>query len=108
VIAGSTGSAPVGLFLKGDKMSEISWPSEPLEARIKGGYLHFYAPDGERAVVKLDTVFVNLGNDDVWHAEFTEDKKFIKVTPSIHYVDHWHSPNPVVFKLVDELKDPKK
>jgi hypothetical protein len=89
---------------------EMAWFSSVPDARIMGGYLHFYAPDGERAVVKVDTVFVPLVSDDVWHVEFAEadGEKFVKVSPSIHYVGHWHSPNPVIFRLVDELVDPRK
>lgn len=40
---------------------------------------------------------------NVWRAVVSEDGKTVTTTPSIHYVDHFHSPFTTTFELVDEL-----
>jgi len=88
---------------------ETTWPSEAIEATMQGGWLHFYDPNGDRAAIPLDDQYGYLEGSGrpIWHAERNEDGT-VTVTPSIHHVGHWHSPNPVTFRLVSELKDPKR
>jgi len=90
---------PVGLHL-GAKMPEVVWPSEILEARLDKSWLHFYGPDGERAAVPTE-------GPNKWNLELSKCGGYVRISPSIHNVGYWHSPNPVIFKLVKELKDPK-
>lgn len=83
-----------------DETEYPPWPSELLEAKLEGGWLHFYDPNGERAAVPI------YPTPKGWNAKVVDST--ITVSPSIHQIGHWHTPNPVIFKLVDELKDPKK
>ena len=90
---------------------EAPWFSEPPEAALywstpELGHLHFVDPQGNRAVVP-----VTRGKDykderlsmNVWHIDVAEGSDVATVSPSVHYVGFWHSPNPVVFKLVKSL-----
>jgi hypothetical protein len=90
--------------------AETAWPSGPVEATMQGGWLHFYDPNGERAAVPLDSHYVYIDGSDrpIWHADGPDENGIVTVTPSIHHVGHWHSPNPVTFRLVAELKDPRR
>ena len=64
--------------------------------------LWFYSPeDGSKVAV-----LVTEGDDrspwrrsNVWKLKHNDDGT-ITVSPSIHFVGHFHSPNPVTFKLV--------
>lgn len=38
----------------------------------------------------------------VWHMEVDENG-MVTISPSIHFIGHFHSPNPVNFRLVTEL-----
>jgi hypothetical protein len=87
------------------KSVEVPWFSEPPEATLRWdgnrGYLHFTDPKGNHAAVpvtKDETVGNSFGH--VWHISIEDSTA--TVSPSIHYVGDWHSPNPVVFKLVDK------
>lgn len=97
-------------------MTEVAWFSEPPEAMVKWskpeelGHLHFIDPNGERAVVPV-TTGPTRGPESgsemiVWHVDMTGAiGDIITVSPSIHFVGKWHSPNPVQFKLVEELSN---
>jgi hypothetical protein len=88
---------------------EIGWPNEYIGAKLywdkddpTWGWLHFIDPRGNRAVVPVTTgPQTERSGSPVWHVEVTDDHAV--VSPSVHYVGVWHSPNPVVFKLVEEL-----
>lgn len=99
-------------------MSEVPWFSEPPEAKLARdgvqegdviqGFLHFIDPQGKKAVVPVTfgpttqlRTAENLPASNVWHIDINGDEA--TVSPSIHYVGFWHSPNPVRFRLVEEL-----
>lgn len=96
-------------------MSEVPWFSEPPQAMLKWsdglGHLHFYDPNGKKAVIPVThgETYVRRTTDGspgspIWHIEVDGDTA--TVSPSVHFVGYWHSPNPVQFKLVEELDDP--
>lgn len=97
---------------------EVPWFTEPPPARLDWssntlGHLHFYDPHGERAAVPVTRgpsyerpSNNGLWGSPVWHID--EDGEIVTVSPSVHFVGHWHSPNPVQFRLVEELDDPKR
>lgn len=90
-------------------MAEVPWFTEPPAAALRWdehddeGYLRFVGPDGDRAVIA-----VTHGPDrhdhelarNIWHIDVAGD--VATVSPSVHFVDHWHSPNPATFRLVDD------
>jgi hypothetical protein len=88
-------------------MVEVPWPAEPVSAELywplgsPEGYLHFVGPDDGRAVVPVTrgphTQTSQRG--PVWHLELADDSDEAVVSPSIHYVGFWHSPNPVRFTV---------
>lgn len=91
-------------------MTEIPWFTEPPDAKLARGnhidddlaYLHFIGPDGERAVIWVtEGETTQRHGQNVWHIEVAGD--VATVSPSVHFVGHWHSPNPVKFRLVEEL-----
>jgi hypothetical protein len=94
------------------------WPAEPLEAKAVWydrsnlpahgfeGHLHFYGPDGQRAAIPVTFDHVEQVNGNpVWHIEILDS--VATITPSIHALGLWHSPNPVQFRLVHELTRPR-
>jgi hypothetical protein len=99
------------------EQNEVPWFSEPPEAKLarKGckegdviyGWLHFIDPQGNRAAVPVTlgeqtTMEFDGGpGSPIWHIDIDGD--VATVSPSIHYVGAWHSPNPVQFKLVKEI-----
>lgn len=113
--AGAHHSRPAG--------EETPWPSEPPEAHLVWmddvhrwgdqdvdgiGYLHWYDVHGDRAAVPVtrSASVSDLGGlGHVWHVEEPGDGTVV-VSPSIHFIGFWHSPNPVTFRLVDELTEP--
>jgi hypothetical protein len=67
------------------------------------GYLHFIDPDGNKQVVWVtegETTQTPAGRN-VWHIQVNGDLAI--VSPSIHYVGVFHTPNPVHFQLVEDL-----
>ncbi len=93
--------------------TEVPWFSEPPEATIRWvqeptlGHLWFIDPKGRKATVPVTkgetyTIGGKVGMH-VWHIDIDGDTA--TVSPSIHYVGWWHSPNPVVLKLVDRLPE---
>lgn len=102
--------------------TEVPWPREPVEAKLswqrgatrdegsEEGFLHFYGPDGKRAVVPITrephSQYIFQGRTfNIWHIEV--DGEIATVSPSVHYLGSWHSPNPVRFRLVDEIQQPE-
>lgn len=92
-------------------MIEVPWPPEPVEAKLQWtegeaiGDLLFIGPDGCFAGIPVtwgdsDAATKQAGTN-VWHIEVAGD--IATVSPSIHFINHYHSPNPVKFKLVKEL-----
>lgn len=92
-----------------DDSQEVPWFSVPPEAKLvvgdpDSGHLHFYGPDGKRAVVHVtegETHYNEHFGYNVWHIDVQGSTA--TVSPSIHYVGAWHTPNPVQFILVKEL-----
>lgn len=90
-------------------MAEKPWPSGEVKAKLawpkksKEGYLHFIDPGGNRAVIPVTKgeTYETEERGPVWHIEV--NGKQATVSPSIHFVGHFHSPNPVHFKLVRSL-----
>jgi hypothetical protein len=88
------------------------WPSQPTPAKLimdghhirpDLGYFHFIDCEGHKQVI-----WVTKGDDrqqvaeqNIWHVEET-DTEYI-ISPSIHFVGHFHTGNPVRFKKVDDL-----
>lgn len=95
-------------------MAEVPWFTSPPEAKLSWpedqefGYLHFIDPNGEHAGIPVTrgpdgvrkTTDGSMGSP-YWHIEI--EGNVATVSPSIHFIDRWHSPNPVQFKLVDEI-----
>lgn len=99
---------------------EVPWFSEPPDAVLHWreesteGYLHFYDPQGNKAVVLVmhePAHYVKTYNSDgtegepraIW--QITVEGETATVRDSVHFAGHWHSPNPVKFHLVDKLKE---
>lgn len=76
------------------------WPATPPEAKRDTDWLHFYGPDGQRAAVPIT-------GPKAWGITDNGDGT-VTVAPSIHLVGSWHSPNPVTFRLVADLVDPRR
>lgn len=98
-------------------MAEVPWFTSPPDAKLVWGhhlrddlgYLHFIDPEGHRAVVwvsKTNTVEgEQFAGQNVWHIDIPDETPgaLVTVSPSIHFIGHFHSPRPVQFRLVDEL-----
>lgn len=98
----------------GAGVSEVPWFAGPPDATLAWsepgvlGHLHFVDPNGERTAIPVtegsQTRFQTddgTGGSPIWHVDVAGDS--VTVSPSIHYVGRWHSPNPVRFRLVDSL-----
>jgi hypothetical protein len=93
------------------EQTEVPWFDSPPDAhlawpeRSSEGYLHFYGPDGERAVIPVTEGPSREApqRGPVWHIEVADG--VATVSPSVHFVGHWHSPNPVQFRLVEATPD---
>ena len=95
-------------------MTEIPWPTDKLlpaklmkvsSLRDDVWIFRFKGPDDHLAHICVtqgqDT---QIGQTNVWHYDISGDK--ITISPSIHFINHFHSPNPVTFQLVEELNFP--
>lgn len=89
-------------------MGEVAWPDGPYPAWLNmdgdnyEGFLYFKDPGtGDNNCVR-----VTLGPSysrttwHVWHIEHNGPN--VIVSPSIHYVNYFHTPNPVTFHLVSK------
>jgi hypothetical protein len=101
-------------------VSEVPWFSEPPKAHLiwndeqTRGYLHFTDPEHKRAVIQVspDGPFWDSFVDQngaltgqrypVWGIEVNGNEATVR--DSVHFVGHWHSPNPVKFILVDDIE----
>jgi hypothetical protein len=74
--------------------ADLYWPDDGYL-----GYLHFTDPCGDYAVVPVThgPTFESPERGPVWHVDI--DDNVATVSPSIHFVGLWHSPNPVVFEV---------
>lgn len=88
--------------------TEAPWPAEPMPADLywspdsDRGWLHFTDPRGDYAVVPVsvaEPVSTGTGLGNVWKIELPEGDGIATVSPSIHWVGAWHSPNPVRFLI---------
>ena len=87
-------------------MTEVAWFDSPPDAWLKWepdtdmGYLHFVDPKGKNAVIHVTKGPTRAEpHYNVWHMGIDGD--IVTVSPSVHYVGEWHTPNPVQFRLVD-------
>lgn len=90
----------------GDTATEVPWPTEENQpcwmTRTDHGrywYLWFRNPrTGGRSIIPVaESGSWERDEEPVWHAEVVG--KLIKVSPSIHALGDFHSPNPVYFRL---------
>ena len=93
-------------------MAEVAWPSDEQVAvvHVDGQHadlmlLWFLSPEtGLRVAVPV--AYGNAADKtakyktNVW--DITIDGEVATVSPSIHFIGHFHSPNPVQFRLVDD------
>lgn len=94
-------------------MPETPWPAEVVKAHYArqpaaggiDGYLHFVVPPHGRQAIPVtegdDQAATSATGRNVWKIALDGDRA--TVSPSIHFIDHFHSPNPVSFELVEEL-----
>jgi hypothetical protein len=91
------------------EQAEVPWGPDPMPAMLAWpddsdeGYLHFIDPQNNRAVVPVrkGPTTHTPERGPVWHVDTEGD--IATVSPSVHYVGSWHSPNPVRFQIVDDL-----
>jgi hypothetical protein len=111
----------VGAHVRGSRPPgvESPWPPEPPDATLMWldphpvhlpdlGYLHWFDVHGDRAAIPVTrgatTKVEAIGH--VWHIEELPDD-MLRVSPSVHFIGYWHSPNPVLFHRVQQLVDPE-
>lgn len=102
--------------------TEVPWVNRPeatLEWEADGvhGVLKFRSPENSELCrigvtsgpSKGPDAHVPEGNPQypgwLWHIDTRDDGLEVKVSPSIWYRGHFHSPNPVHFLLVDSLEE---
>ena len=91
-----------------DESKEVPWFGEPPDAALYWsseylGHLHFIDPQGKKAVVPVTKS--SACHDErmsIWHIDVDGD--IATVSPSVHYIGRWHTPNPVQFKLVSSIE----
>jgi hypothetical protein len=68
------------------------------------GWVYFIDPKGNKHCIPV-TTGESYGEafKNVWHIEVGGD--VATVSPSVHYVGEWHTPNPVLFSIVDKLPE---
>lgn len=94
------------------------WPAEPVAAWLTWdiawdlsgvGQLWFIDPDGRNAIVHVERGITHEGRleasirQHVWRIDVDGDQAV--VSPSIHFVGHFHTPRPVRFRLVPSRAD---
>lgn len=115
--------APPGGHWSRPPGAETPWPAEVPDATLRWidrweasdrwpdlGYLHWYDVHGDRAAIpvthaadgQLPTTDDSEHVMNVWHVEEL-DGGLLLVSPSVHFIGYWHSPNPVTFHRVDAL-----
>lgn len=88
---------------------EVAWPAGPVEARLEAGRrlgtgeptlrLHFTNPKTGRDVdIAISALGESTKYEHVW--AYTIEGAEIVVTPSVHFIGHFHTPKPVRFRLV--------
>jgi hypothetical protein len=90
-------------------MAEVPWHSTIPDAELYWyrdepiGFLHFKSPeDGGQESVRVETgpgKNTGTGFGNVWHIEPIMYNRIATVSPSIHFIGHFHSPNPVQFHI---------
>jgi hypothetical protein len=85
----------------------MDWYSEPPNGYLQGHRLWFKSPeDGSNNQVAVTIGSHPVGvfaNENIWNIRITKDSYI--VAPSIHFIGHFHSPNPVVFKRVETMEE---
>lgn len=92
---------------------EVPWYSSPPDAKIhwvgsdgKIGFLYFKSPkDGSNECIPI-TIGPSTGRSEgqphpVWHIDRFMTKDIATVSPSIHGIGRFHSPNPVQFHITE-------
>jgi hypothetical protein len=107
-------------------MPEVPWPAGLVDATLTWewdrpgpewdgiGLLWFLSPEAEgwharsRCVIHVSRTIGDgggkVGRQNVWQVAENGDGT-VTVSPSVHFPDHFHSPRPVRFRLVDHLAD---
>lgn len=84
-------------------MGEVPWPDAPVDAHLDwdgaDGWLHFVDPHGNRAAVPVTSGPSVQEFNSPWHLDLCPDDLAI-VSPSIHHVGFFHTPNPCRFRIV--------
>jgi hypothetical protein len=96
--------------------TEVPFP-QPMDAlyeppSTRGGYrfgwLTFVDPKhGHRASLPVTDgeSFDHPDLGPVWHITVAADERSAETTPSVHWPEQWHTPNPARWRIVDELAD---
>jgi hypothetical protein len=86
-------------------MEEVAWFESPPDAQLiweldtDMGHLHFVDPKGNKAVIHVTKGPTRAEQHyNVWHIDIVDD--VATVSPSVHYVGQWHTPNPVQFHIL--------
>jgi hypothetical protein len=81
-----------------DETPAEMFPMDQMDAH----YLHFVGPDNKKAVIWITRgPTTQYKGQNVWHFDGPKDG-VITVSPSVHYIGSWHSPNPVKFRITNQ------
>lgn len=88
-------------------MDEVPWPPGPypawldMEKDTHEGFLYFKEPGtGANNCIRVTLgITYSTPSAHIWHMEWNGGREVI-ISPSIHYVGHFHTPNPVTFRLI--------
>ena len=86
---------------------EVAWPHEPLAVLTwdtsDGGHIVFLSPKtGHKTKIRVTTgLAYSTEEEHIWHIDVVGERA--TVSQSIHFVGHFHSPNPAVFRLTESL-----
>jgi hypothetical protein len=96
------------------------WPAGPVAAWLTWdidwehlptvGQLWFVDPDGRNAMIHVERGITHEGRleasirQHVWRIDEVGDG-LVEVSPSVHFVGHFHTPRPVRFRLVPSRAD---
>lgn len=92
-----------------DEHEEVTWPLGAYPAWLTmdedgyEGFLHFNNPkNGDREAIRV-TLGVSYSRSNHWHVWHIEHRGTeLIVSPSIHFLGYFHSPNPVTFRLISK------
>jgi hypothetical protein len=91
-------------------VAETPWFTTEVKATLKWsdyhiGSLRFIDPEGHPARISVTHgPSYSTDAEHVWHIEENADGT-VTVSPSVHFIGHFHTGNPVVFRLVGALDE---